>query len=158
MKTCEEMLRDRGCKHVTRTHDGDEDRPAIQGWGGSTIMDVYVHSGERVGVKFARTCVEGSGRRDVIIVGVPTAFTRKEFEGRVQFFAPGQVCYNVTHHALVPKHTVVASTQFKVDNLPVMKKTDPVAQYYGWDVGTVVRIERVFGGHEPVVFFRLVVP
>ena len=65
---------------------------------------------------------------------------------------------NVTRHALVPKHDKVDAPppSTSVEALPKILTTDRVVQYYAWPVGTVVRVWRCYGGHEPVPYFRVV--
>lgn len=169
LNTCEQMLHDRGCLHVSRTANALEviaeaSRPVLSG---STAegrrIEVYVHGDEKVGVKFARQLVEQSEDADLVIVSLegPTPFTRKECEGRrVQFLLARDVCFNVTHHHLVPKHEVVPCPPFDLtpDQLPRILDTDPIVQYYNWPVGTVVRVWRCYGGYEPTPYFRLVSP
>ena len=41
--------------------------------------------------------------------------------------------------------------------LPRIFDTDKVVEYYNWKIGDVVKIRRVFGGHEPFDYFRVVV-
>jgi DNA-directed RNA polymerase subunit H (RpoH/RPB5) len=59
----------------------------------------------------------------------------------------------------VPRHTVVDDPPegVSLDELPRMLNTDTIARYYDWSVGTIVQIKRLFGGHEPIHYFRLVV-
>ena len=42
------------------------------------------------------------------------------------------------------------------ESLPRLLTTDAVAQYYHWPVGTIVEIERRFGGHETLLYYRRV--
>ena len=144
---------------------------------------IYFHMDEKVGVKWLRSLLgdddameEGHGqgaqdeeqskkRRGVHVVVIstdgPTPFTRKECEGKqVQFLLARHVCVNVTKHHLVPTHIRVDRPPdgMTPNDLPKMFETDPIAQYYAWPPGTVVRIERRFGGHEPVPYFRVVSP
>ena len=134
---------------------------------GQKRWDVYIHNEERVGVKYARSIVEECERHDgvvsdAIIVSIegPTPFTRRECEGkRVQFFLARDMCVNIVDHSLVPKHEAVAEPPpgVKVEELPRMELSDKIAQYYDWRPGQVVRITRVFGGHEPIPYYRVVV-
>lgn len=166
LTTSEELVRDRGCTDVHRAArplaaivSGE---PVLHGREGATI-DVFVSHDDKVGVKYARTVLESlddGGLAIVVSLDGPTPFTRRECEGpRLQFFTARSLCVNVTHHCLVPRHTRVDAVPVDVplDKLPRIIDTDPVVQYYGWPVGTVVRIERVFGGHEPMAYFRVVV-
>lgn len=176
MNTCEEMLRDRGCVRVRRC-EGDlceavieGEAPTIQGWraDGGRIA-VYVHAEDRIGVRFARAAIEREGARmedgdapcELTLVSVdgPTPFTKKECEARgVQFLLARSLCQNVTRHVLVPRHERVERCPDGVrrEHLPRLLETDAVVQYYNWPVGTIVRIERSFGGNEPITYFRAV--
>tara|TARA_B110000046_G_scaffold15883_1_gene15250 strand:+ start:4090 stop:4578 length:489 start_codon:yes stop_codon:yes gene_type:complete len=159
------MLRDRGCGRVTRAADRDaavaEGLPLMHGSGGREV-DVYVHGEDKVGVKAARLALEARAHAKVEVVMIspdgPTPFTRKECEDAIQFFCARDVCVNVTRHALVPKHDKVDAPppSTSVEALPKILTTDRVVQYYAWPVGTVVRVWRCYGGHEPVPYFRVV--
>lgn len=127
--------------------------------------DIYVHGEDRVGVKYARAvleeCEERGSRAIVVSIDGPTPFTRKECEGRsIQFFPAREMCVDLVEHCLVPKHEAVDAPPPGVtkEELPRMESTDKVAQYYDWKPGTVVKITRVFGGSEPIPYYRLVVP
>ena len=61
--------------------------------------------------------------------------------------------FNITKHALVPKHEVIRGKEnidtvlamYKVKNkyqLPIILKTDPIARYYGMKNGDLVKITR----------------
>ena len=167
--TCEEMLKDRGCDQVFRADDllgGVQAGAALlRARGGGVDVNVYIHGEERVGVKAARMildeCEEAGVTALLVSIDGPTPFTRKEFDGKaVQFMDARSLCYNVTRHALVPKHVRVEAPPagVEVKSLPKLLETDAVVQYYGWPVGTVVRVSRCFGGHEPIPYFRVVSP
>jgi DNA-directed RNA polymerase subunit H (RpoH/RPB5) len=71
------------------------------------------------------------------------------------------LAYNYTEHVLVPKQAAVGApsvlTTMKInpDKLPKMSSKDPIAVYFGWKVGTVVRSRRVLGGAmEPHDYYR----
>lgn len=165
------MLQDRGCVRVERC-EGDPcdavasgEGPALQGWHPSGArVALYVHAEDRVGVRFVRTALEREAQDapcDLVVVSPegPTPFTRKECEGkRVQFLSARSMCQNVLRHALVPKHERVAQGPpgVRPEHLPRIRDTDAVVQYHNWPIGTVVRIERHFGGNEPTVYFRVV--
>lgn len=170
LTTCEQMLRDRGCADVQALRDAracfdvEDTSPAITGRGGTKgdDYDVYVHSEERVSVKAARAILERSDGVRAIVVSVegPTPFTRRECDGQlIQFFTARELCVNVSRHSLVPKHEPLADgCGIDPKHLPKISSTDPIVQYYGWPMGTVVRVWRVFGGHEPIPYFRVVAP
>ena len=173
--TCEQMLRDRGCIRVERCEDDlcetilDGSMPVMQGWYSSGArIALYVHAEDRVGVRFARMAIEREMSRpddpcELVIVSPegPTPFTRKECEGKgVQFIPARSVCQNVLRHALVPKHERVETGPHNVrrEHLPRILDTDAIVQYHNWPLGTIVKIERNFGGNEPSVYFRVVSP
>ena len=165
--TCEQMLRDRGCTRIARAPDPDASiengtPPILRGEGDDLIVEVYVHSEDQVGVKFVRSVLEVA-EGDVIVVSLegPTPFTKKECDGkRIQFFTMRDVCVNITRHALVPKHEKMEQPPpgMRVEHLPLLLDTDPIVQYYNWPHGTIVRVWRTFGGHEPTPYFRVVSP
>ena len=150
------MLHDRGCASVERCGE-----LKIEGRG-EVEVDVHICVDEdKVGVKYARARVEESGPGvDMVVVSVdgPTPFTKKEF-GSIQFCLARDLCVNITRHALVPKHERVDAPPAGIDaaSLPVILHTDPVVMYYNFPPGTILRISRVFGGHEPTFYYRVVV-
>ena len=167
--TCKQMLADRGCSSVQCPDDINQaidagGTPALRGVTPSGKIDVYIHAEDKVGIKFARSVMESYAPDDnvcIIIVSLegPTPFTRKECEGKnIQFMLVKDVCVNKTRHQLVPKHTKVDSPPhgIAVDNLPKIMDTDPIVQYYNFPRGSILKVERVFGGHEMVPYFRVV--
>ena len=116
-------------------------------------------------MKYARSvlddCQSRESRAVVVSVDGPTPFTRKECDGKpIQFFLARDVCVDIVDHCLVPLHEAVSDPPPGVlpEELPRMEQTDKVAQYYDWQPGTIVKITRVFGGSEPIPFYRIVVP
>ena len=69
----------------------------------------------------------------------------------IQMFDINKLMFNVTRHELVPKHTMIDFDEEKMilekhsitkDQLPVIKKTDPVAKYLGMKPGQLCKIIR----------------
>lgn len=183
LNTCEEMLVDRGYVVTYRIHDpdlvGKRINPVIIGHRAedtedntkaSSILVFVVGEEDKVGVKTLRNILslggEGKDESDIcsttsyIIVSKdgPTPFTRKEANSRIQFFKAKELCFNVTKHALVPKHEVVTSLPPGVDvkELPKILDTDPVVQHYNWPPGTVLMVMRKFGTDQPIPYYRVV--
>ena len=160
VETSKEMLRDRMCTHVKSSEDPLKDllagRPVVT----SDTTDIFLHAEDKVGVKFVRGIMEKSNDKYCVCVSIdgPTTFTKNEFQNRrIQFMTCKSLCVNVTHHELVPKHTLEdAPFPFEKKSLPLILETDPVIQYFNWPPGSVVRIDRVFAGSEPVPYFRLI--
>lgn len=151
------MLSDRGCARV-RVHVPPVGELGLLAEGDARVR-VYLCTEDRVGVKYARAVLDAGAEQAVVVsIDGPTPFTRKECE-RIQFFTARDLCVNVTKHHLVPKHERVTGPPAGIDaaHLPRLLDTDRVVQYYGWKVGSVVRIHRVFGGHEPITYYRVVV-
>lgn len=166
MRTCVEMLHDRKFEHISERSLEEEGNAlglvlAGERPDGERIR-VHMCTEDRVGVKFARAVLDVDGASTIVIsIDGPTPFTRKEC-GTVQFFNAIELCKNVTHHCLVPKHDRVEAnelpTGMQVSHLPRLLDSDRVVQYYAWPCGSVIKIKRVFGGYEPIIYFRLVVP
>jgi DNA-directed RNA polymerase subunit H (RpoH/RPB5) len=65
-------------------------------------------------------------------------------------FKSNQLLYNITKHSLVPKHEELTSEEVAelkktcpdIGKLPVMDINDPIALFYNYSVGTVVKIYR----------------
>lgn len=85
----------------------------------------------------------------------------------VQMFSINKLLYNVTEHALVPKHEIVSIeekkelvTKYNLENeeqLPLIKKNDPVAKYLGMKVGNVCKITTYSETHGIYTKYRLCV-
>ena len=169
LRTCREMIEDRGFDEVSEDDlERDTSGTGLVMCGTSSDngarVSVYICMEDRVGVKFGRNVLEASDDDvDNIVVSIdgPTPFTRRECQ-RVQFFTALELCKNVTRHCLVPRHRRIDADQLprgmQMDRLPRILDTDRVVQYYNWPCGTVVKIRRVFGGYEPIDYFRVVAP
>ena len=173
LTTCIEMLKDRGyvniqaCQTVEEiTQNMVEARYIVSGSGNESIQ-IFFHNEDRVGVKQLRTWVENSMADKIIIVSLegPTAFTRKEAEScyeKVQFFTFRELCVNIMHHILVPKHEKVTENDvpYRLSasraELPILATSDKVAQYYAYEPGDIIRITRTAGVQEPIHFYRIV--
>ena len=170
LKTSTEMLQDRGMTEVVRASNvchaiESMDTPVVRGSDAEElrVITLFIHPEERVGVKHVRTILEKYPSHLNIIVSLegPTPFTRKECERKsIQFFFARDLCVNKTKHCLVPRHEVVDEKDLPsgvtLTSLPRIPDSDPIVQYYNFHPGTVVKVQRVFGGHEPIPYYRLV--
>jgi len=164
IKTCSEMLSDRGCTNIEITNDilesMEEVTQILKGRGAKQI-DVFFYNEERVGVKFLRNLLEESSIDLIIIVSLdgPTTFTKKEAENiPVQFFTFKDLCVNITKHRIVPKHELCTEQiNWSVKELPKIPEFDPIVQYYNFPVGSIIKISRTFGSHEPTIYYRHVI-
>lgn len=175
----EQMLIDRGCTDLKAVGTGvdpvllctckDERREP---------MAVFLTDESKVGVKSIRKLREDAlrvGTRHVIFCcpdGL-TPFATKELkeedsnsEVNIEVFRKPELSFCVARHALVPSHRLLSSQErkellshlgCKATALPKLKESDPVARYYRFTPGNVVRIDRHIGNLESEPYFRLVV-
>ena len=71
----------------------------------------------------------------------------------IQLFILKKLLFNITKHIAVPKHSILNKEEIsklivnlKLKNkqqLPVILKSDPIAQYYGMRTGDICEIERL---------------
>ena len=81
-------------------------------------------------------------------------------ELNIELFHVDELQYNITKHSLVPRHQImykkntVGCSNFKKkysSKFPLLQKNDPVARFYGFDTGDIIKITRDDG-----VMFRIV--
>ena len=72
----------------------------------------------------------------------------------IELFQEEELQYNITKHYLVPKHELSYPKGTKIskdfkdkygDKFPVLLKTDPVARFYGYNKGDIIKITRKGG-------------
>lgn len=78
----------------------------------------------------------------------------------LELFSVDELQYNITKHYLVPKHELaykkgtVEYNDFKKkymsDNFPVLLKSDPIARFYAFEKGDIIKITRP--PHDIVVY------
>lgn len=115
-------------------------------------------SSSRIGIQALRDARERYPGQRLIIVshGGATPFMNGRMDTEemrdVEVFTCAQMMFNVTRHALVPRHERLAPEEVTKllrcigapgrDALPTMLQSDPVARYYDYADGDVVRIKR----------------
>ena len=173
-RVCKEMLTDRGCEFVNLAEDiegafiqNDEFTcPMIIG-SMEPMIHVFFSTEDRISVKILRSIMEINEADNVIFVSFDgaTTFAKREaiqsWGSRVQFFKYKELVFNVTHHKLVPKHMKCTDPEkcnpSKKQMYPKIPSSDPVCQYYNFDVGDVIHIIRTSGSTHPHDHYRLVV-
>lgn len=70
----------------------------------------------------------------------------------IQYFYLDSLTFNITKHSIVPHHSILSDNESEElvnslhitskDKLPKITKSDPVAKYYGLNIGQIVRITR----------------
>ena len=121
---------------------------------------VFYHTMERIGVCALRSLINKSSADHTIILSVdgPTNFTRKESEGsNVQYFTFKDMAVCRVEHRLVPSHILVdADAHPEKEHYPKLLLNDPICQYYNFQAGSVVQIDRTAGHSEIYRTFRVV--
>ena len=155
MSTARAMLLARGCE-IVYCADGvnaadaqaGAQRPVMSG--AHPMVDVFFVVDNSVSVRVLRQLMESTEAETVILVSDdgPTPFTRRESEAafgrRVQFFTHREVSVDVTQHVLVPPHALVTTPDEHRDasGYPRLFTSDPVARFYNFKPGDIVRIDR----------------
>jgi DNA-directed RNA polymerase I, II, and III subunit RPABC1 len=177
----EQMLSDRGCTDLRPIGTGVD--PILlcsctDERGDS--MAIYLTDEIKVGVKSVRKLRDDSRLTNMkhLLLASPeglTPFAAKELkdiesqdsEFSVEVFRKVELSFCVPHHILVPPHRVLGMTEKKFllahlgcrpNALPKLKESDPVARYYRYPTGAVVRIDRNIGTLECEPYFRVVAP
>lgn len=178
MRVLEQMLKDRGYSDVRPIGTGVEPSLAFSCQDRDGLLLAYVTNETKVGVKSLRKLREecrryGSKHLILICPDGLTPFAAKELEKQdkdeldVEVFRKDEISFCVPRHCLVPPHIPLTSVEkkellnllgaAKASCLPKLKQSDPVAKYYHYPIGTVVRIQRRIGILEEETYFRLVV-
>lgn len=164
IKTLQEIMRDRQLQSLKESKDH---KYGMFHWFNDTV-DVYLYL-DKFGVNVARK-IHCAMKKLLILVG-PNAPSRKAIGCIVrpcQIFLVPELLYNVTHHKLCPRYTVVTDrksllARYRVKDatkeFPRMLKTDPVVKYYNWPAGTIVQCHIQWGGCIPMNYetYRIVV-
>jgi len=89
----------------------------------------------------------------------------KEEYKHVEIFMNKNMIFNITHHQLVPKHTLLSSEEEEEilekynttkNKLPKILRTDPIVQYYGMKPAQICKIIRKSPEVGESVYYRLV--
>ncbi|KYQ89405.1 hypothetical protein DLAC_11805 [Tieghemostelium lacteum] len=139
---------------------------------------VFFPEDPKVGVKPIRKYVEMMKERQVaraiiVVQQNITAFAKQalnEFSQakniQLEQFNEAELLINITHHQLVPKHTLLAKEEksellqrykMRESQLPRIQLNDPIARYFGLERGDVVKIVRPSETAGRYVTYRLVV-
>eukprot|EP01083_Nonionella_stella_P079823 219149_1 len=150
-------------KRVVRMDDEDD------------IMFVFFMEETNVGVKhlqiiMQRLTQDGAKRAILVIRDKITPFAKKVIHTLapkyiIEEFLQAELQVNITQHVLVPEHILLMDEEkdlllekyhLKPTQLPRIQKVDPVARYFGLQVGQVVKIVRPSETAGRYVTYRLV--
>jgi len=108
--------------------------------------------------------------RLIIVIQNITPAARQQVElcKRFELFYETELFRNRTEHSLYLPHRALSleeEVEFlktygcKKENLPsIRRKTDPIARYFGWDIGKIIEITNTpSGAQEPFKYYRIVV-
>lgn len=180
-KTVNEMLVDRG--YVVKpliTPEELEETVTLGGWilegtlSGSKPQPKTI--GVRgcflnvAGIREARTEAEERNLDRVILLSdnpsTPSATKLlSECGDLFETFSISELQFNITHHELYVKHTLLSSEEANhvlkkyhatLTHMPVILKTDAVARYMGLVKNQMVRITRKIGSQQPYYYYRVV--
>lgn len=180
LRVLEQMLKDRSYKDIRIIGTGVDPSLIFSCQDtDDTLVLVYMTNETKVGVKSLRklcdeTVQYGSKHLLLLCPDGLTPFANKELgkfdkdELDVEIFRKDEMHFSLPRHYLVPPHIALTPTEKKVlltqlgatkasACLPRLKQNDPIAKYYHFPVGTVVRIQRRIGTLESETYFRLVV-
>ena len=176
LETAAEMLNDRGFTTTASVADMKHNLALgvptrftkAQDSGGGTCL-LFFDREERTGVKTVRTLMEQHADTHLVIIAIDgaTPFTKREMSNvrHVSFFQAKELMHNITKNSLVPKHEAVPAEdvphikeKFCVldEQWPAILSTDPVARWFAWPLGTIVRIHRTGLTQDTHVFYRKV--
>lgn len=89
-----------------------------------------------------RDAVTPSVKKTIPTVGFP-----------IELFHISEVQFNPTKHQFVPKHLKIPKTgHSEIDKYPILKRTDPIAKFYGFKIGDLIQITRKDG----TIYYRVV--
>lgn len=190
IRTTKEMLADRGYQKIdvqvesqqTRGEEKDENIFEITGEHKVRKIDNYP---EKILVEYKQECTLSTVKRiennsvyahcryvlitdkapnQTVVQRFRTMRTDPTKQLTVELFESRRMVFNVTHHYLVPKHTLLTADEkqqllkdIKADEsqLQTIEPNDPVAKYYGMLEGDVVMITRMSETAGKYVNFRI---
>ena len=162
--TLRELMADRGVPAAEiAVVENDEGRTVVLG--GTEIVAVVAAGpghAPKVGIGVVRETARRYPGRDMILVsdggatpyiaGHPEEIEETTGGRRVETFRTAELQFNVTQHALVPRHWRMEPAEVDeclrrhgvadAGHLPRIAASDPVVRYYGWPCGTVVGVDR----------------
>lgn len=161
LQTCLEMFQQRGYNII----DHDEDRiNAIKQDGQSIcafMADTPKFNVTRVQEYIAFMNELGTNHGLIVYKDNVTPMAKNIVENSqdiiIELFTEEELQYNITKHRLVPKHERLSpeeASKFKArfgSNFPVLLRTDPVARFYGYKRGDIIKVTRKDG-----IIYRIV--
>jgi DNA-directed RNA polymerase I, II, and III subunit RPABC1 len=102
----------------------------------------------------------------IVYIDTVTSMTKKlvanSVDIKIELFTEDELQYNITKHRLVPEHILLSeeeSNEFKEkfgSRHPAILGTDPIARFYNYKRGDVVKIVRSTGEGKRFITYRIV--
>jgi len=170
-----QMLRDRGCETVEGAGRGigwieeclATGEPVLVG-GPAPSTRVFLSRDDRIAIRTVRATMEANDaaydRTIFVSTHGATSFSKREaattWGVTVQFFRYAELAMNITRHVLVPPHERCPHDHrhkaYQAASYPKLLASDPVALWYDFLPGELIKITRRAGATEPFTYFRLV--
>ena len=165
IQTVIEMITQRGYK-ITESDDDDK-IIGINSAGESIVVftqPVIKFNVDRVKEYISLLHKMGMNHCILIYTESVTSMTKKLIENsvdiKIELFTSEELQYNVTKHRLVPQHIKLSPSEAKefkkVYGLkhPAILRTDPIARFYDFNRGDVIKIVRI-NGEDKFVTYRI---
>jgi len=120
--------------------------------------------------KLQEECTSVNIEKAILVCsGVLTSFAKQIVESEIEIkfdvFHVGELAINKTKHSLVPRHILLSENEkssllkilkLKASNLPRISIKDPIAKYYGGQIGSVFKIIRESENTGVSIYYRIV--
>lgn len=140
---------------------------------GGEVIVTFIIQEKKICIKHLRQLKENGIDDDtlhIIVSSLPcTDLTKKEIRKlgltkNIEMFIYKHLTLNITRHSLVPNHKLMSKDEenemlkrFRIqrENLPIIRRTDPVAKFYKFPTNSVVKIQRNLNGIQSDYYRRV---
>lgn len=169
------MIHDRGEQEL-RTVRSNSNGSLLRVRRNDTITVLFINCTKMGVVAFRELYASYGTSEHLIMISIKgwtsdVSDSANDAETTVELFSMEELTHNPTRHAYIPLHCVASEAEVAQlmrdtgtdriaalsKKIPHLLRTDIVCRYYGWPVGTVVRISRTYDIMKQVHAFRVVV-
>lgn len=162
-KTCIEIFEQRGYSIL----ETDDERILAIKPDGYQICAFLTNTTKKLNINVIQECIYSMKQMEInhafiIYKEFATPVAKKVIEDSdkmvIELFSEDELQYNCTKHYLVPKHELLykkdteEAKEFRKNKFPLMLKTDPIARFYGYKAGDIIKITRKNG----TIMYRIV--
>jgi len=149
------MFEARGYTLIQET--ADDDGYILKGSGNTMLYITSVSKINMDVLKHYHSLFKNANCTHGILVydGIITSSTKKiipVLDIRIETFHTDELSYNVLKHVWVPRHIKIDHKKRNDEKYPVLRKTDPVAKFLGFNTGDVIMIHR----NDNSIYYRYV--